>query len=209
MKAKIRTCSICKIKKPVEEVFTTPVNKAYCSPECGAKLAIQVYAKQKETEKKEFKAETTKRKKALAVTTKTYWVDKIRAVLHPWIKLRDKDEPCISCSRFDSEIPDSPSGKWDAGHFRSQGAAKQLRFNPLNIHKQCFQCNRGGEMWSKKRDTVGINYEKNLIVKIGQDQVNELKFNNDIKRYSVDELKEIYSYWTEKLKEAKANDTRD
>ena len=188
-------------------MFYTNCNKAYCSAECGSILALQLLNKKKEKENKEFKAETKKRKLKLAKETKQYWIDLIRARLHKWIKIRDKDEPCISCGRYDHEIPDAPKGKWDAGHFRSQRAAKQLRFDPLNIHKQCFQCNRGGEMWSKKRDTVSMNYEKNLIKKIGQDKVNDLKFNNKVKRYTLIELKELFEYWDSKLKEAK-NDTR-
>ena len=187
-------------------MFYTNCNKAFCSAECGATLSLQMIKNKQKKEDSEFKAETRRRKAAINKESKSHWVDLIRVRLHKWIKIRDKDDPCISCGRFDHEIPDTHKGKWDAGHFRSQGAAKQLRFEPLNIHKQCFQCNRGGEMWSKKRDTVTMNYEKNLITKIGQDKVNELKFNNTVKRYTLTELTELFAYWDSKLKEAQ-NDT--
>lgn len=179
----------------------TNCNKAYCSAECGAKLSLNILKSKEEKRAKSERAENRKKKLELKQSKKNYWVEKIESVLHPWIKLRDKDEPCISCGKFADEIKQPPAGhpKFHAGHFRTKGAAKQLRFNPLNIHKQCFWCNCVGTHWSTRGDSVASGYEERLLAKIGQEALNDLKFNNEIKRYTIPELKEILNHWENEL----------
>ncbi|HEJ2113501.1 TPA: recombination protein NinG, partial [Pseudomonas aeruginosa] len=47
-----------------------------------------------------------------------------------FIRLRDADQPCISCGRHHD-------GQYHAGHYRTVAASPELRFEPLNVHKQC------------------------------------------------------------------------
>ncbi|MBB0618613.1 recombination protein NinG, partial [Escherichia coli] len=51
-----------------------------------------------------------------------------------FIRLRDADHPCISCGRHHE-------GQYHAGHYRTVAASPELRFEPLNVHKQCAPCN--------------------------------------------------------------------
>ncbi|MBF3209581.1 recombination protein NinG, partial [Pseudomonas aeruginosa] len=51
-----------------------------------------------------------------------------------FIRLRDADQPCISCGRHHD-------GQYHAGHYRTVAASPELRFEPLNVHKQCAPCN--------------------------------------------------------------------
>jgi hypothetical protein len=53
------------------------------------------------------------------------------------VRERDAGLPCISCAEFRN---------LDAGHFRSVGAAPNLRFHPWNINGQCRSDNgfKGG-----------------------------------------------------------------
>lgn len=75
-----------------------------------------------------------------------------------FIRLRDKDLPCISCGRYHQE-------QWHAGHYRSVGACPELRFDEMNVHKQCSVCNnyKSGNL---------TEYRLNLIRKIGEKKLN-------------------------------------
>jgi hypothetical protein len=103
-----------------------------------------------------------------------------------YIRIRDKALPCISCGRYHN-------GQWHAGHYRSVGAASQLRFNEDNIHKQCAPCNN-----HKSGNT--IEYRINLVKKIGVDRVENLERNNTIVKYTIDDAKRIKQEYKEKRK---------
>ena len=111
-----------------------------------------------------------------------------QAAVNKYIRLRDYYDPCISCGKSKEEIEGDQGWKiggcWDAGHFRSRGAAKHLRFILFNIHKQCKSCNGGSGNFSAKAVTVDARYEENLIDKIGQDKVDWLKNNNNVARFN-------------------------
>ena len=109
-------------------------------------------------------------------------------VCNTYIRLRDKEEPCISCGY-------SGTGRqWHAGHYKPSGGFSALRFDELNIHKQCNQCNvfLSGNL---------VSYRENLIKKIGIDEVERLESCSATKRYSVEELQEIAQYYKAKIKE--------
>lgn len=94
-----------------------------------------------------------------------------------YVRCRDFGKPCISCG-----APWSPSH--DPGHYRTVGAAKQLRFDLDNIHIQCKSCN-GNLSGNIKM------YRARLIIKIGLPAFKELKNNNEIARYTKDDLIKI------------------
>jgi len=191
---KKKKCAICKKEY-------TPKNslQKVCSPKC----AYQWVGKDNER----------KARKQAQVQRKRYREDKERIKTKPkltqeaekearlYARLRDKDQPCISCGRWDWEIEDTFSGgKWDGGHFRGKGACPELRFHPLNIHKQCKSCNGGSGKFAKKNETVAKQYEENLRARIGDKMVDWLKGPHDQQNLIHDELREIKAYYKEQIK---------
>lgn len=104
-----------------------------------------------------------------------------------WVRERDSGLPCISCGRFHQ-------GQWHAGHYRTVGSSPELRFEPLNCHRQCAPCNN-----HKSGDIV--NYRINLVRKIGLEAVEWLEGRHEPKRYTIDDLKAIKAEYKAKLKE--------
>lgn len=103
-----------------------------------------------------------------------------------WVRVRDKNKPCISCGRV--------SGcQFHAGHYRTTKAAPQLRFNEDNVHKQCAQCNNhlSGNI---------TEYRIELVKRIGAERVEALENNSELKRYAIDEVKEIKRVYRERLR---------
>lgn len=109
--------------------------KAYCSIECQAKLGIYLANKKREKAEKEFKRETKQRRNN--AMTNSEWQKRLQKLVNQWVlHVRDKGKPCCTCGTT------NPNIKYDAGHFISVGAKKELRFETKNIHKQCSNiCN--------------------------------------------------------------------
>ncbi len=170
---KAKKCKWCK------NSFTQsrPLQRA-CSIDC----ALQIAKQEKITEeKKDFK----KRKEKLK--TKADFLKEAQIEFNKYIRLRDKNEPCISCGRFHL-------GQWHAGHYRSVGAAPHLRFDEKNVHKQCAPCN------NHKSGNV-IEYRIRLIAKIGITEVERIESDNKARHFTVDEVKEIKLFYKNKCKE--------
>ena len=85
-------------------------------------------------------------------------ISRATTVFNRFIRNRDRDESCISCGNFTT---------LQAGHYYSAGRFPALRFNENNVHGQCLKCNyyESGNL---------INYRKNLIHKIGIEEVEKL-----------------------------------
>ena len=113
----------------------------------------------------------------LKLKSRGQWAKEAQAAFNAFIRARDKHLPCITCGRFHS-------GQWDAGHYRGTGAAPELRFDELNVHKQCSPCNR-----HKSGDAV--SYRLNLIEKIGVEAVESLEGPHEPKHYTIDDLQRI------------------
>jgi len=105
------------------------------------------------------------------------WRAEAQASFNAFIRARDKHLPCITCLRFHE-------GQYDAGHYRGTGAAPELRFNELNVNRQCSPCNR-----HKSGDIV--SYRLNLIEKIGLEAVESLEGPHEPKHYTIDDLQRI------------------
>ena len=104
--------------------------------------------------------------------------------------MRDAKLPCISCGAIDAN-------KWDAGHYISVGANRTLRFNELNIHKQCsFNCNvnLSGNL---------INYRKGLLKKIGEEKLAWLEGWHEPEKMTKEKAIAVEKYFKEKLIELK------
>lgn len=138
-----------------------------CSPICARRL---VDAK-KAAEKAQIKA----RKEAI----KTYseWKADAQKAVNEYVRLRDQGKPCISCQK-----------SWDttfqAGHYRSRGAAPQLALDPRNIAGQCVQCNL-------HKHGNQAAFRLGLIEREGVAHVEAIESENEPLKLSVDELRQV------------------
>lgn len=102
---------------------------------------------------------------------------KVQRAVNAHIRLRDKDEPCISCQR---KVDDK-----DAGHYIAQGSSGALRYHLDNLSGQCLSCNRF------KHGNL-IEYRQGLIKKIGKERVEWLEeHRHDVKKWTREELEQI------------------
>lgn len=146
-----------------------------CGPRCASSLAI---AKRQRDEEKKRRAERAQHRAAKErLKTRSDYMREAQQAFNAYIRERDHDLPCISCGRFHQ-------GQWHAGHYRTVGGSPELRFDPLNCHKQCAPCNN-----HKSGDIV--NYRITLVQRIGADRVAWLEGPHEPKRYTVDDLQEI------------------
>ena len=188
---KKKRCKSCKA-----EYSPMKTTQQACSPLCAIEL---VREKEKAKREKAYRAETKRRKQALK--TKSEWLSEAQAVCNRFIRMRDRDEPCISCGRYDFEIRERyTGGKWDAGHFKTRGAYPELRFHPANIHKQCKSCNGGSGKYVKKNKTVSIEYKERLIERISHEMVEYLEGPQEAQHWTIDDIKEIKAYYAELVK---------
>ena len=160
-----------------------------CSPKCAVAYSI----KQRERKTKQEKAAKQRKENALTRLRKreleTYpqLVKKAQYAFNAFIRARDKGKPCISCF---NPLPSKPNG-YDAGHYRSVGAAPHLRFNENNCHGQCKHCNR----WLTGNH---VQYRIGLISRIGQNALEELEADNEPKHYTKDDLRDLEKYYKKK-----------
>jgi len=158
-----------------------------CSVKCALALApagrdkAQKALERQEREKLRADKERVKPKGAHA--------REAQAIFNEWVRLRDHGQPCISCGRHHE-------GQYHAGHFRTVASAPELRFEPLNIHKQCAPCNNhlSGNI---------INYRPRLIEKIGADAVDWLEGPHQPKRYTIADFQAIKAEYRQKVKQLK------
>ncbi|NBC97881.1 recombination protein NinG [Atlantibacter hermannii] len=170
----------------------------WCSPEHGARYAIDLRAKQKVKDtakriKAEKKAEMEGRKHALerrqAVKPLSYFRNQAQQAFNEFIRYRDRHLPCISCGRYHD-------GQYHAGHFRTTGANPELRFNEDNCHRQCAPCNNhlSGNLTA---------YRPALIAKIGQARFDALMGPHELPKWKREDYIRIRNEYRAKLKELK------
>ena len=119
------------------------------------------------------------------------------------IRLRDHDQPCVSCGKTEFEVEWQPGGLWDCGHFMSVGHAPELRFEEKNAYKQCKKCNGGSGKYAKKNKSVAESYEENLRKRIGDETVDWLKGAHEPKHYKIPDLQEIEQKYLKLVREMK------
>ena len=152
---------------------------------------IKAYVEFMKTKKKKaWKKEKQERREALK-TKSDYWKE-CQTAFNAFIKLRDKDKPCISCGTTKQNI------KYDAGHFHSIGAYPNIRIHEDNCHKQCSNnCNvhLSGNL---------LAYRENLIKRIGQERFDELERVKNIPlNYTIEDIKEKTKYYRKLVRELK------
>jgi hypothetical protein len=167
-------CSICQA-----EFIPKHKNQTTClDPIC------KLEAKRQEGIKRNARQDLSKRRQALK--SKSDWAKEAQTVFNAYIRARDEVEPCISCSRYHQ-------GQYHAGHYLSVGARPELRFNPLNVHKQCAPCN------NHLSGNIAL-FRINLIKKIGLEQVEWLEGPHEPSKYTIEDLKTIRETYRLKLK---------
>lgn len=166
----MKKCRICKAEfKPFNSLHVA------CSPGCAlqiARKALNKDAKEKAKEQRKWVREQKQRLK-----TKGEHTREAQQAFNAYIRERDRNRPCISCGTY-------TAGQFHAGHYRTTKAAPELRFEELNCHKQCAQCNNfdSGNI---------VEYRISLVQRLGQEAVDWLEGPHDPKRYTIDDLKAI------------------
>lgn len=109
-------------------------------------------------------------------------LEKAQKVFNKYIRDRDEGLTCISCGGNNAN---------QSGHYFPVKGFAYLRFNEWNVNRQCPGCN----MWLHGNQAM---YRIGLVKKIGVHGVAELEslaINNRIKKWTIDELKEIIKHY--------------
>ena len=175
---KPKQTKICKICKAEFKPFNT--TQKVCGWVCASEIGKHAQRKNQEKRARKEKLNFRKSDKSFRLAQAQIWFNK-------YIRLRDEKDPCISCQRHHK-------GQYHAGHYRSVGAARQLRFNEDNCHKQCSACN------NYKSGNIA-EYRINLIKKIGLNRVEELENSNKVKKYELEEIRLIEALYKQKCKD--------
>jgi hypothetical protein len=167
--------------------------------ECAEPYAIAKREKEERAQAKAARmaakverAETRRRKEA--IKTIPQLTREAQLAFNAYIRARDQaaGHDCISSGR-----PLDWSGNAvDAGHYRSTGAAPHLRFNEDNCHTQSKHDNRflAGNV---------IEYRIRLLDRIGLARVEALEANNEIRKWTREELIAIRNEYRAKAKQLK------
>ena len=178
-----RLCAHCKERQPTETMFIRGT-QAFCNKDHYIEYQVgnkdKLVKKGRQIKRKEM-AERKKKLKPIGE-----YLNQAQSAVNTYIRARDHNKPCISCGckRVSSFGGYRGSCGWDAGHYRSRGAASHLRFNLMNIHKQCVKCNRDGS------GNV-VEYRMRLIDRIGLESVEAIESNNSTRKFTVEYLQRV------------------
>jgi len=134
-------------------------------------------------------------KKSFNQTDKSKLKEKAQFYFNKFIRLRDKDLPCISCD-YDWKS-NGTQRQAHASHYMSVSKSSKLRFNEYNVHKSCQICNThlSGNL---------AEYRIRLIEKVGINKVEELeKVANESApcKYTIEDYKKIILTYGQKAKD--------
>lgn len=145
--------------------------RSWCCVDCGYSIAIakqQAKAKRDNSAAvKQAKADRAERRKADRAIKLEYSrskrLDILQNLVNRWVLLvRDAGKGCYTCGTT-ADI------KYDAGHFFTRKARPDIRYELLNIHKQCSQnCNVFGSGMRNE-------YEKRFIHDYGHQAFDDLQ----------------------------------
>lgn len=168
--------------KECQKVFQKEYSLQFvCSPSC----AISLSRKQSKAKQEKLICQKVKEMKK-GLEKKSDFVKILQAVFNTYIRIRDKDLPCISCGKSVVE-------EFHAGHFIPT-TYQYHRFNEDNVNKQCSRCNThlNGNL---------IEYRKGLAKKIGLDRVEYLENTKHMMfNLTIEDLKELIKTYRNKIK---------
>ncbi|WP_130931615.1 recombination protein NinG [Pseudomonas sp. Sample_24] len=163
------------------------LGQAVCGYKCGLAIKEVNQAKAGKALAQVGRREIQVRKEKLK--TRADHLREAQQAFNEYIRLRDAHRPCVSCGRHHE-------GQYHAGHYRSVGANPELRFEPLNVWKQCAPCNThlSGNL---------VNYRISLLQEIGAEKVEWLEGPHEPRKYTVEEIKTIKAEYRAKTRELK------
>ena len=177
----------CRVAACGASFVPSRMGQAVCSPACalidGPRHAPKARKALADIERKDIKVRKEKLKSRADHAKDT------QQAFTEWVRLRDADLPCVSCGRHHD-------GQYHAGHYRTVAANPAIRFEPLNVHKQCAPCNN-----HKSGDIV--NYRIELVKRIGAEAVEWLEGPHEPKRYTIEQLKAMTAEYRAKTRELK------
>lgn len=170
------------------------LGQAVCSPACAIpdapKNQDRAHKAIAQRERRDIKVRKEKLK------SRADHLREAQAAVNEYVRLRDAHLPCISCDSTPNDNDLMTGSRWDAGHYRSVGACPELRFEPLNIHRQCVKCNRN-------LSGNAVEYRIRLVQRIGAEKVVWLEGLHPACKYTVDEIKAIKAKYRAMAKELK------
>lgn len=176
-------CQVCKEKytraRPMQTTCDYPAPCALQGAKLKREKAQAKAASAAAKAEKKRRSDNRKAKRALNENTRSWWLKKTERIFNAWIRDRDAGCACHSCDTRETI-------RWNAGHYRPAGNNSFLRFHPLNVHLQCSQCNDG----NKKSGNL-TEYRIGLVKKLGVEVVEWLEGPHPLKRWTIDELREI------------------
>ncbi|AVD89639.1 recombination protein NinG [Pseudomonas sp. SWI44] len=191
---KSKKCKAPGCGKPFKPTMTT---QKVCSIACALamskdskvqKIAAKAITKQARQELQERREKLKTRREHMA---------EAQAAFNAYIRERDAGLPCISCDSNPSDHDLITGSRWDAGHYRSVGACPELRFEPLNVHRQCVKCNRN-------LSGNAVEYRIRLVKRIGADQVDWIEGPHKPQRLTIEDLQAIKALYRQKLKDLRS-----
>lgn len=180
----------CRVESCRASFVPRRLGQAVCSPACALIDAPRHQERARKSLDQVERREIKVRKEVLK--SRGDHMREAQQAFNAYIRARDQaaGHLCISSGK-----PLDWSGNAvDAGHYRSVGSAPHLRFDERNCHAQSKQDNRflSGN---------AVDYRIGLIARIGQAAVDELESDQSVKKYTVDELKEIKARYRAKTRE--------
>lgn len=177
----MKTCAHCETQFQPQRPM-----QAVCSPLCAAKKVRQDKAQAKERAKLDRMMDKAKRE---SLKTLADLKAEAQKEVNAYVRLRDHGKPCISCKK-----PWEPT--FQAGHYRSRGAAGHLALDPRNIAGQCTQCNL-------HRHGNQIGFRAGLVARHSEDFVQALENDNEVVRLERDVLRQIKTIYRARVRDLK------
>lgn len=142
---------------------------------CDGVCAVH-YGRMQAIKKQQLAALADRRETKAKLKTRADWIKEAQDAFNAFIRKQDEFRGCISCG--------TNNGKMNAGHYRSVGANPELRFELLNVHKQCERCNTylHGNL---------VGYRAGLKGCISESDLDWLEGPHEPKKYTVEDLKAI------------------
>lgn len=177
-----KKCNLC--KEELDKSQFTSMRAKYCR-KC---LIIHKLEKRNEMTLRSLNRSKVKKQKTVGIIRLNDLKKEAQKQFNKFIRLRDKDLPCISCGKTEAKA-------WHAGHYWAMGMNSALRYSEENCHKQDDSCN----VW--KHGNL-LNYRVGLVKKIGEERVKWLDENhNSVKKWTREELEEVIETYKQKIKE--------
>lgn len=185
IRKKPRKCRICK-----DEFWPQSIGHVVCWKNECIKAFIDLTAKKSDERHAKVERKEIARRKD-AIRPRAYWLKRAQAAFNAFIRERDKHagHACISSGK----PLDWNGNRVDAGHYRSTGSAPHLRFDERNCHAQSKQDNR----WLAGN---AVDYRIGLVARIGLTAVESLESDNEPKKWTIEDLKQIEATYKAKLK---------